>query len=168
MEYEAGDYKKLAVKQYPPRSIRETAEGKYWQRFKAPLFAKQVCFVFLECLLRGLAHQFQNRESTITPSLSRAWDRALARRTHPAGAKAAQRAHGPCWRKTSLSLTPLSLSPLNAHPVWSRLAHRLLPAGALPLCHHLGDAGESCLCLTKRAVALPHAHAPTLLQHTTK
>jgi hypothetical protein len=42
MEYEAGDYRKLAVKQFPARSIRETAEGKYWKQFKAPVFAKQV------------------------------------------------------------------------------------------------------------------------------
>jgi hypothetical protein len=42
MEYEAGDYQKLAVKQFPARSIRETAEGKYWKQFKAPVFAKQV------------------------------------------------------------------------------------------------------------------------------
>ncbi|KAF8055723.1 utp15 [Scenedesmus sp. PABB004] len=41
MEYEAGEYRKLAVKAFPPRSLRETAEGKYWKRFKAPLFAKQ-------------------------------------------------------------------------------------------------------------------------------
>ncbi|WIA16183.1 hypothetical protein OEZ85_012896 [Tetradesmus obliquus] len=41
MEYEAGDYRKLAVKQFPARSIRETAEGKYWKQFKAPVFAKQ-------------------------------------------------------------------------------------------------------------------------------
>lgn len=42
MEYEAGEYRKLAVKQFPARSIRETAEGKYWKQFKAPVFAKQV------------------------------------------------------------------------------------------------------------------------------
>lgn len=41
MEYEAGDYRRLPVKQFPARSIRETAEGKYWQQFKAPVFAKQ-------------------------------------------------------------------------------------------------------------------------------
>jgi hypothetical protein len=42
MEYEAGDYQKLAVKQFTARSIIETAEGKYWKQFKAPVFAKQV------------------------------------------------------------------------------------------------------------------------------
>lgn len=41
MEYEPGSYLKLQVKQFPARSIRETAEGKYWQRFKAPVLAKQ-------------------------------------------------------------------------------------------------------------------------------
>ncbi len=42
MEYEAGDYQKLQIKQYPPRTIRETAEGKYWKRFKAPTVTKEV------------------------------------------------------------------------------------------------------------------------------
>lgn len=42
MEYESGSYLKLQVKQFPARSIRETAEGKYWKQFKAPVFAKQV------------------------------------------------------------------------------------------------------------------------------
>jgi hypothetical protein len=42
MEFEAGNYQKLVVKQFPARSIRETAEGKYWKQFKAPVFAKQV------------------------------------------------------------------------------------------------------------------------------
>ncbi len=45
MDYEAGDYQKLAIKQFAPRSIRETAEGKYWKQFKAPVVAKQVRFV---------------------------------------------------------------------------------------------------------------------------
>jgi hypothetical protein len=42
MEYEAGDYQKLQIKQYPARTQRETAEGKYWKQFKAPVVAKQV------------------------------------------------------------------------------------------------------------------------------
>lgn len=42
MEYEAAEYQKLEIRQYPPRSIRETAEGKYWKRFKTPVVAKQV------------------------------------------------------------------------------------------------------------------------------
>jgi U3 small nucleolar RNA-associated protein 15 len=42
MEYEAGDYQKLQIKQYPARTTRETAEGKYWKQFKAPVVAKQV------------------------------------------------------------------------------------------------------------------------------
>jgi len=42
MEYEAGEYRKLPLKQYPARTIKETAEGKYWKQFKAPVFAKQV------------------------------------------------------------------------------------------------------------------------------
>lgn len=42
MEYEPGEYTKLAIRQYAPRSLRETAEGKYWRRFRAPIVAKQV------------------------------------------------------------------------------------------------------------------------------
>jgi hypothetical protein len=42
MEYEPAEYQKLQIRQYAPRSIRETAEGKYWRRFKAPIVAKQV------------------------------------------------------------------------------------------------------------------------------
>ncbi|GLC39732.1 hypothetical protein PLESTM_000933800 [Pleodorina starrii] len=41
MEYEPAEYQKLQIRQYAPRSIRETAEGKYWRRFKAPIVAKQ-------------------------------------------------------------------------------------------------------------------------------
>ena len=42
MDYEAGEYQKLAIKQYPARALRETAEGRYWKRFKAPVVAQQV------------------------------------------------------------------------------------------------------------------------------
>ena len=42
-EFEPAEYQKLAVRTYAPRSLRETAEGKYWRRFKAPVTAKQVC-----------------------------------------------------------------------------------------------------------------------------
>ncbi len=41
MEYEPGDYQRLEVKQYAARSLRETAEGKFWRRFRAPRLAKQ-------------------------------------------------------------------------------------------------------------------------------
>lgn len=42
MEYEPAEYQKLEIRQFPARSLRETAEGKYWRRFKAPVLAKQV------------------------------------------------------------------------------------------------------------------------------
>lgn len=41
MEEGIGGYQKLQPKQYPPRSLRETPEGKFWKRFKAPVVAKQ-------------------------------------------------------------------------------------------------------------------------------
>ena len=37
-----GEYQKLVIKQFPPRTLRETAEGAYWKRFKAPVLAQQV------------------------------------------------------------------------------------------------------------------------------
>ena len=46
MDYEAGEYQKLVVRQYPPRALRETAEGRYWRQFKAPVVAQQVGLVF--------------------------------------------------------------------------------------------------------------------------
>ncbi|MEW5302577.1 MAG: hypothetical protein WDW36_005346 [Sanguina aurantia] len=41
MEYEAGDYQRLQLRQFPPRSLRETAEGKFWRRFQTPVNASQ-------------------------------------------------------------------------------------------------------------------------------
>lgn len=42
MDYEPAEYRKLALKQFPPRALRETAEGKYWKRFANPVNAQQV------------------------------------------------------------------------------------------------------------------------------
>lgn len=42
MDYEPAEYRKLALKQYPPRALRETAEGKYWKRFGSPVLHQQV------------------------------------------------------------------------------------------------------------------------------
>lgn len=39
--YAAGEYTKLQPRQYPPRALRETPEGKYWRRFRAPTVAPQ-------------------------------------------------------------------------------------------------------------------------------
>jgi U3 small nucleolar RNA-associated protein 15 len=39
--YAAGEYTKLQPRQYAPRALRETPEGKYWRRFKAPTVAPQ-------------------------------------------------------------------------------------------------------------------------------
>ena len=41
-EFEPSEYQRLQARSYPARSLRETAEGKYWRRFKAPLVSKQV------------------------------------------------------------------------------------------------------------------------------
>jgi U3 small nucleolar RNA-associated protein 15 len=46
MDYNLGDYtSRLQIKQYPARDLRETAEGKYWKQFKAPILSKQVGFL---------------------------------------------------------------------------------------------------------------------------
>ena len=42
MDYEPAEYRKLTLKQFPARSLRETAEGKYWKRFRNPVNAQQV------------------------------------------------------------------------------------------------------------------------------
>ncbi len=41
MEFEPAEYQRLEIRQFPPRSLRETVEGRYWRRFKAPVIAKQ-------------------------------------------------------------------------------------------------------------------------------
>jgi hypothetical protein len=42
MEYEPLEYQRLQIRQYPARSLRETAEGKFWRRFSAPRKVTQV------------------------------------------------------------------------------------------------------------------------------
>lgn len=49
MDYEAGEYKRLSIRQFPARELRETAEGKYWKQFRAPLSAQQASW----CLLKS-------------------------------------------------------------------------------------------------------------------
>ena len=39
---DVGEYQRLAVRSYPARAERETAEGRYWRRFKAPTLVQQV------------------------------------------------------------------------------------------------------------------------------
>ena len=53
-----GEYRKLAVKQFPPRSLRETAEGAYWKRFRAPVLAQQVVWTADQaaCRHKTLSH----------------------------------------------------------------------------------------------------------------
>mmetsp|Transcript_5412 Transcript_5412/g.11948 ORF Transcript_5412/g.11948 Transcript_5412/m.11948 type:complete len:530 (-) Transcript_5412:1074-2663(-) len=41
MEYEPAEYQRLEIRQFPARTLRETAEGKYWRRFRAPTLAQQ-------------------------------------------------------------------------------------------------------------------------------
>lgn len=36
------DYQKVQIKTFPAKSIRDTAEGRYWRRFQAPKTTEQV------------------------------------------------------------------------------------------------------------------------------
>lgn len=58
-EYDVGEYQRLEIRQYPARTLRETAEGKYWRRFKSPSIVKQVgvlmCCAW--CAMQGLVPQ---------------------------------------------------------------------------------------------------------------
>lgn len=60
-----GEYQKLVIKQFPPRTLRETAEGAYWKRFKAPVLAQQVARV-LHNLQHLLACPWQLDHQTLT------------------------------------------------------------------------------------------------------
>lgn len=69
-EYQPAEYQKLEVRQYPTRTLRETAEGKFWRRFKAPTVSKQVrdaaglARIPHEALLLGLLHAASCRTLT--------------------------------------------------------------------------------------------------------
>eukprot|EP00775_Hariotina_reticulata_P014922 gene14922-15127_t len=78
MEYEAGEYRKLPLKQYPARTIKETAEGKYWKQFKAPVFAKQFGPVTNVIVYDGLSRQVKR-------TFSRFKDVAFSGRWRPDG-----------------------------------------------------------------------------------
>ena len=54
MDYEPADFRKLVVKQYPPRALRETPEGRYWRRFKTPVLAQQVALTDSELSRRAV------------------------------------------------------------------------------------------------------------------
>lgn len=77
-----GTYLKLPVKRYAPRSIRETAEGRYWKAYKAPSLINQVAQVtschFTECYPYMLAATSSARV-TIYNSQTRRSQRTFAR-----------------------------------------------------------------------------------------
>lgn len=39
---EPGEYRKLRVPTYAPRTLRETPESRYWRRFRTPKLVQQV------------------------------------------------------------------------------------------------------------------------------
>ena len=42
MQLQTGEYQKLQVRQYPQRTLRETAEGRYWKQFRGTTALQQV------------------------------------------------------------------------------------------------------------------------------
>lgn len=42
MELQTGEYQKLQIRQYPQRTLRETAEGRYWKHFRGTKILQQV------------------------------------------------------------------------------------------------------------------------------
>lgn len=42
MQLQTGEYQKLQVRQYPQRTLRETAEGRYWKQFRGTTAIQQV------------------------------------------------------------------------------------------------------------------------------
>eukprot|EP00887_Chlorella_sp_A99_P001615 scaffold8.g1615.t1 len=60
----AGEYVKLPIKRYEARELKETAEGKYWRQFRAPLTAKQVGAVTSIHFSPSYPHDFAVTSST--------------------------------------------------------------------------------------------------------
>lgn len=61
---EPAEYQKLAIKRYPARALRETAEGKYWKQFKSPALAKQIGAVTHIDFCAAYPHHFAVTAST--------------------------------------------------------------------------------------------------------
>ena len=59
MEDQPGQYQKAVIKQYPAREQQETAESRYWRRFRAPVAHKQVppCPTFGCCSTQSQGEQ---------------------------------------------------------------------------------------------------------------
>ena len=45
MEDQPSQFQRTLIKQYPARTESETAESRYWRRFRAPETLQQVCTV---------------------------------------------------------------------------------------------------------------------------
>ena len=57
MDWEPAEFRKLRIRQFPPHSLRETAEGKFWKRFGAPVVSQQArphAMAPSTCAVRGL------------------------------------------------------------------------------------------------------------------
>jgi hypothetical protein len=61
---EPGEYRKLRVPTYAPRLVRETAEGKYWRRFRSPKLFQQVAGVTYVDVCPTAPHYFAATSST--------------------------------------------------------------------------------------------------------
>lgn len=131
-----GEYQKLHIKRPPPRSLRQTTEGKYWRRFAAPTTIQQVC----------------STASTRCKSVDRTyraetqWWQSIIDST--------------AWLPSAKNCgTPNA----NAHADWHRLAHRLQPNLPSRLCCHQRNSGMSPCKAAEHPLQHIHEH-PALTQ----
>ena len=77
-----GDYKKVEPKRYAPKTLRETAEGRYWRAYKAPSFINAVSQVTSLHFADAYPYQLAVTSSarvTVYNSQSRKQSRVFAR-----------------------------------------------------------------------------------------
>jgi len=130
--YEPAEYAKLQIKQYPARTIRETAEGRYWRRFKQPQIVKQACGVFQGC---------SSKLSACMCKLCRVLRLPEAASAHAAACSPATLSSRPGMPVLLLPSTPRAYifdshsdsAPGFTPTVWPGYAHRLLRRVPIPL-----------------------------------
>ena len=87
---EPGQYRKVEIRRFPARALRETAEGRYWRAFQPPLTAPQAGAVTHIDVCPTAPHHFAATASTRVRRLIAAAavaaasrDRAVTRRAAP-------------------------------------------------------------------------------------
>ena len=82
LDHHEGTYLKLAVKRYAPRTLRETAEGRYWRAYKSPALIHQVSQVTSVAFAASRPHELAVTSSarvTVFDARSRRPTRTFAR-----------------------------------------------------------------------------------------